>query len=151
MGAMDQLTRMLGAMLLVAAGAMAAMAALPVPASAAGPSIVVAPTTVAAGGTVTISGSVPTTGAKACALPEGVTITSSEALFPNGGFGPTVARDATGAFSLTYRVPTSTPPGSYGLGLRCAGGNVGVSATLAVTAVSPAPAGAVSGQANFTG
>ena len=35
----------------------------------------------------------------------------------------------------TVTVPTSTPAGSYDVGLRCGGGNVGVGASLTVTAV----------------
>ncbi len=150
MGAMDGVSRMLGMLLLVAAGAMAAMAVVPSSASASGPAIMVSPAVVRAGATVTISGSVPTTGAAACARPDPVTITSTAALFPEGGFGPTVPRNASGDFSVAYRVPTSTPAGSYVLGLRCAGGNVGVSVTLQV-AHTVAPAPAVPGQPHFTG
>jgi type 1 fimbria pilin len=122
---------------LVKASGLAALAALVVilamatPAAAANGTVVVTPTTVAAGGTIVISGSVSTT---ACPLPDGVTITSLTAVFPEAGFGPTVSRNASGAFSVTYTLPTSTPPGTYNLGMRCGGGNVGVGAALQVTA-----------------
>jgi hypothetical protein len=40
-------------------------------------------------------------------------------------------------------VPTSTPPGTYDVGLRCGGGNVGVFASVHVTAqVQQVPTGA---------
>jgi hypothetical protein len=89
---------------------------------------------------VIISGSVSTS---QCAASAQVTLTSTGALFPPDGFGPMVARNASGAFSTAYTVPASTPPGSYHIGLRCAGGNVGVSAALQVTAqVIRVPSGA---------
>src|SRR5438132_12571389 len=49
-----------------------------------------------------------------------------DTLFPPDGFGPTAARDSHGAFALTYTVPTSTPAGTYQIGARCGGGNIGV-------------------------
>jgi hypothetical protein len=117
------------------------------PVAAAGSTITVSPSTVPAGGTVTISGSVPTTGTGSCAPGDGVTLTSTEALFPKGGFGATVPRTSSGSFSTTYVVPATTPSGSYQIGMRCGGGNVGVSATLTVTGA----AGAVPGEPGFTG
>jgi hypothetical protein len=60
-------------------------------------------------------------------------ITSHAALFPPDGFGPSLSRNAAGAFQTSYTVPTSTPPGTYTIGLRCDGGNLGVGATLRVT------------------
>jgi hypothetical protein len=134
----------------VAALAMAliALGGAAVPVGAAGSTITVSPSTVPAGGTVTISGSVPTTGTGSCAPSDGATLTSTEALFPNGGFGPTVPRTSSGSFSTTYVVPASTPAGTYQIGMRCGGGNVGISATLTVTSSA---AGAVPGQPGFTG
>jgi alpha-L-fucosidase len=112
------------------------------PALAAG-SIAVSPSTVPAGGTVTISGSVPTTGSASCAPGDAAMITSVAALFPPDGFGPQAARDTQGGFSVSYTVPASTPPGTYALGVRCGGGNVGVSTDLTVTAqVQRVPSGA---------
>src|SRR5579859_6738800 len=96
------------------------------PAVATGASIMVSPATVPIGGDVTISGVVPTTGPASCPQPDGVTITSTAQFFPGDGFGPTVSRDATGAFQVVYTVPASTPPGMYAIGMRCSGGNVGV-------------------------
>jgi hypothetical protein len=134
---------------LAVAGALVATMALVTPAfvdvaSAAGPSVAVSPSMVARGGTVTISGVVPTTGTGACELPDAVTVVSTAALFPGDGFGPNASRDASGAFSVAYQVPTSTPAGTYDIGLRCGGGNVGITATLIVTS-------AVVAQPNLTG
>ena len=84
-----------------------------------------------AGSTVHISGSIPV---KKCPASDGATITGESALFPPDGFGPTATRDSQGTFAIDYTVPTSTPAGSYSLGLRCGGGNVGVSTSLTVTA-----------------
>lgn len=100
------------------------------PAYGASASISVSPSAAPAGSTVHISGSIPV---KKCPASDGATITSDAALFPPDGFGPTATRDSQGAFAVDYTVPASTPPGNYTLGLRCGGGNVGVSATLTVT------------------
>jgi len=93
-------------------------------------SISLSPTTVSAGGTVHISGSIPV---KGCPAPDGATITGEASLFPPDGFGPTATRESNGDFAIDYTVPASTSPGSYGVGARCGGANVGVSATLTVT------------------
>jgi hypothetical protein len=99
-------------------------------------SISVSPTTVPAGGTVHISGTIPV---KKCPASDSATVTATADLFPPDGFGPSAARDSHGDFALDYTVPTSTPAGSYDVGLRCGGGNVGISASLTVTA--PVPSG----------
>lgn len=99
-------------------------------------SISVSPSTVSPGGTVHISGSVSIQG---CPQSDDATITDSSALFPPDGFGPSVPRNSSGDFATDYTVPTSTPPGSYTLGVRCGGGNVGVSAQLHVVTPSGAP------------
>lgn len=128
--------------------ALPAVIAAAAPVAAAGSTISVTPSSVAAGGTVTVSGSIPTSGAGSCAAGDGVTLTSTETLFPQGGFGPTATRSASGAFSVTYLVPSSTPAGTYTIGMRCGGGNVGITATLTVTAATAQP---VAGQPGFTG
>jgi hypothetical protein len=70
-------------------------------------------------------------------------------LFPPDGFGPEAARSSKGAFALSYTVPTSTPPGTYQIGVRCGGGLVGVTAGLKVTAVPVgAPATGAGGTAH---
>jgi hypothetical protein len=104
----------------------------PAPAQA-GASVTVSPSSTPAGGTVRFSGVVPT----GC---EGdVTLTSTAALFAPDGFGPQAPRDAMGAFQVNFQVPGSTPPGTYTVGVRCGGGNVGVSTSLMVTSAPAAP------------
>jgi hypothetical protein len=105
---------------------------LALPASA-GPSssISVRPNVAAAGQQVRISGSTPVSD---CPADDAAILTSTASLFPPDGFGPVVPRDAAGAFSVVYRVPVSTPAGVYQIGFRCGGGNVGVFASLRVTA-----------------
>jgi hypothetical protein len=99
-------------------------------------SISVSPSTISPGGAVHISGSVSIQG---CPQSDDATVTDSSALFPPDGFGPNVSRNSNGDFATDYTVPTSTPPGTYTLTLRCGGGNVGVSAQLHVIS---APSGA---------
>jgi hypothetical protein len=76
-----------------------------------------------------ISGSIPV---KKCPASDSATVTSEASLFPPDGFGPSATRDSNGDFALDYTVPTSTAPGTYSVGLRCGGGNVGVAASLTV-------------------
>lgn len=99
--------------------------------------ISVTPSTTASGGTLVISGSIPTTGAQSCAAGDAATITSLAALFPPDGFGPQTPRGASGDFRVSYTIPSSTPAGSYSLGVRCGGANVGVSTTLNVLTGAP--------------
>lgn len=107
-------------------------------------SISVSPSRVPSGGVVHISGSVSTQG---CPVSDSATIVGTDTLFPPDGFGPAVARDSQGAFATTYTVPASTPAGTYQIGLRCGGGNVGVTAALTVT---DAPIGAPATSAGGT-
>jgi hypothetical protein len=113
------------------------------------PSIMVSPSTAAQGDTVTISGNVPVTGSRSCA-PGVVTLTSADLFAAAGGFGPQVPRDASGNFETTYTIPIDTPPGTYRIGMRCGGGNVGVTATLHVTPRA-LPAAPVPAEPSFTG
>jgi hypothetical protein len=99
------------------------------PAYGANASISVSPSTVSPGGSVHISGSIPV---KKCPASDSATVTSEASLFPPDGFGPSATRDSNGQFALDYSVPTSTAPGTYSVGLRCGGGNVGVEASLTV-------------------
>jgi hypothetical protein len=94
-------------------------------------SISVSPSSVTAAGVVHISGSVSNQG---CPQSDPATVVGDAALFPPDGFGPNANRDSQGAFDLAYTVPASTPAATYEIGLRCGGGNVGVTATLRVTA-----------------
>lgn len=110
------------------------LASAPVAAAA---GVSVAPSTASPGGAVVISGSIPTMGAGSCPTGDGATIISLAALFPPDGFGPQVPRDASGAFRVTYTVPSSTRAGSYTVGVRCGGANVGVGATLNVITGAP--------------
>src|SRR6516162_5046917 len=100
--------------LVLSAAALLGVALGRAPAAAAAGSVTVSPVAVPAGGTVTISGSVDVS---QCPASEGVTLTSTAALFPPDGFGPVVARNASGAFSIAHTVPASTPPGTYTIGL----------------------------------
>jgi hypothetical protein len=103
--------------------------------------ISVSPAVVAAGHTVRISGSTPTSG---CPASDAAILTSIDRFFPPDGFGPQAARDSSGAFSVFYTVPRSTPPGMYSIGLRCGGGNVGVSTSVRVIGqVGTVPSGGV--------
>ena len=117
-------------------GALAAMLAAQ-PAAAEAVTLTVTPAVAANGDGVTISGSVPSTGDRSCPGQDGVTVTSDAALFQPDGFGPQAARDTDGAFQIRFTVPASTPAGTYQLGLRCGGGNLGVSTTLRVRAAVP--------------
>ncbi len=126
--------RMIGS---AAASGLLALVLLAIPAAAVAGSIAVSPSTVTVGQTVTISGSLSIA---ACPSGDGVTITSTTGLFPAAGFGPTVSRNASGAFAVNYSLPLSTPPGTYSVGMRCGGGNPGVAAQLRVVAqVSQVP------------
>jgi hypothetical protein len=106
-------------------------ATLGVPATAFGQeaSITVSPSTAAPGDTVTISGNHPI--AADCA-PGAARLTSIDDLFPPDGFGPGVPSDTSGTFSMTYTIPTSTPPGAHQIGMRCGGGNLGGGGNLQV-------------------
>jgi hypothetical protein len=102
------------------------------PAALAASTIAVSPASATQGASVTISGNVPVTGAPSCPSGASAQLTSTAGLFPPDGFGPQAARDTQGNFTTSYTIPASTPAGSYEIGIRCAGGNVGVSATLQV-------------------
>ena len=118
-------------------GGAVAPALLPGSAFPAGSSITVSPHSIPAGGTVSFSGVVPTSGTPSCA-PGSATLTDT-ALFPPDGFGPQAPRNASGQFHVTFHVASSTPPGTYSVGVLCGGGNVGVSTSLTVRARTAAP------------
>jgi hypothetical protein len=129
--------RHLGPIAAAVVAASTAIVGLEVAPAAAAASISVTPSTAAPGGTVVISGSIPTTGTQSCVAGDAPTITSVAALFPPDGFGPQAPRGTSGDFHVSYTIPSSTPAGSYTLGARCGGGNVGVSTTLTVLTGAP--------------
>jgi hypothetical protein len=103
---------------------------------AASPSLQVSPGSVPAGGSVHISG--------ACeANTSGFAISSGflhDATHDFAGVGAaSFTSDAAGRFSTDAQVPASRTPGTYTVTGRCGGGNLGVSATLLVTAASGVP------------
>jgi hypothetical protein len=115
--------------------------------AAAAATLRVSPSSVTAGGTVVVSGSVgPAPAGSACAT--SVLLLSRAFVHTNEFAGVpavTAAVKPGGAFSATTRIPASTPAGSYAIGGRCGGGNLGVSAALEVRAAPaattmPAPA-----------
>jgi len=105
----------------------------------------VSPRSVAAGDTVTVSGSVgPDSAGVECS---GVTLLS-RAFVHTYDFAEVPAVFAAvkpgGAFTVATTIPRSKPAGTYTITGRCGGGNLGVSATLAVRAAvapttTPAP------------
>ncbi len=98
----------------------------------------ISPASAAAGSTVTISGIFPPGSGVAC--PAGaVTPVSTASFFPPDGFGPVIRLAADGSFSMSYRVPSSTPSGTYSVGFRCAGGLVGLSASVRIFQGVPTP------------
>jgi hypothetical protein len=126
---------------LVTAGILAPTLATPSGAVAAGPTaatvpaqarLSVRPHQVHPGGHVRITGLIPTSGPQSCPAGDPAIPTSSAALFPPDGFGPAAPRSSSGRFRIRYAVPSSTPAGTYLIGVRCGGGNVGVSAILRV-------------------
>jgi hypothetical protein len=119
----------------------------PAPAPAQQPSITVSPSTAAPGATVTFSGNIPAAGD---CPPGSAGLTSTAALFPPDGFGPPAPSDADGNFQVTYTIPAATAPGTYTIGMRCGGGNVGVSTSLQVAPVAGPPV-PVPGEPQFTG
>ena len=111
---------------------------------AANGTISVSPSTTTPGGTVHFSGHIP-----GCSQSGTVTLTDTDKLFPPDGFGPDAQVDGNGDFSVDYTVPTSTPPGSYRVGTRCGGGNVGVTTQLTVQSTpSGGPATGAGGTAH---
>jgi hypothetical protein len=124
-----------GALILTVAAPVAAAAANP--AAGAGQQVVrisVWPHAAHAGRWVVVFGFIPVSGPLACPADNDAILTSTPDLFPPDGWGPAVTRAPSGWFATVYAVPRSTPPGTYHIGLRCGGGNVGVSTTLRVIA-----------------
>jgi hypothetical protein len=127
----------------------------------AAPIITVSPTSAHPGDSVAITGVVPPKGTRSCPSVDGAQLTSTAELFPPDGFGPQVSRDAAGRFDTDYTIPSAAVPGTYSIGVRCGGGNVGVSAalqitrpatttTVAATSTAPGATGAPAGTAKGT-
>jgi hypothetical protein len=99
-------------------------------------SINVSPTTVAPGGDVALSGDVlAADGTPGCGVPGTVTLIS-DAFVGLGEFAGVGAVnlpvDATGHFAQTVTLSASVAPGTYSIGGRCGGGNMGIEATLVI-------------------
>lgn len=106
---------------------------LATPAAAAAPSLHVTPNSVAAGGSVQVTGTCEanTTGS---AISQAFLHDSTHDF---AGVGAVAFHtDATGAFSVSAQVPGSIAAASYPVTARCGGGNLGISATLTVTAAA---------------
>lgn len=101
----------------------------------------VSPSAITAGDTVVVSGSVgPAPAGSACAT--SLTLLSSAFVHTDEFAGvPAViaAVKPGGTFTTATRIPRSTPAGTYTISGRCGGGNLGVSATLTVRAVTTTP------------
>lgn len=103
-------------------------------------SINVSPGTVAPGGNVRLSGDVLAGGTPGCEVPGTVTLISDAfaGLEEFAGVGAVnLPVDATGTFDSTVTLTSSVAAGTYSIGGRCGGGNLGVSATIVVGALPP--------------
>jgi hypothetical protein len=106
------------------------------PAAAAAPTLHVNPNAVSAGGSVQVTGSCEPNTTGFAISPAFVHDASHD--FAGVGAAP-FSTNATGAFSVTAQVASSTAPGRYSVTARCGGGNLGISATLTVAADSAPP------------
>ncbi|HEX2851039.1 MAG TPA: hypothetical protein VHN98_10820, partial [Acidimicrobiales bacterium] len=97
-------------------------------------SLTATPSAVIAGQPVRFDGGIPVDG---CPRADAATLVATAAFFPPDGFGPSTTRDAAGSFTVTYTVPSSTPPGAYDIGVRCGGGLAPPSTRVTVGAPSP--------------
>lgn len=93
-------------------------------------SIKVAPTRVTAGHNVVVSGSA----GKSCSKEQLTLISHAFSTKHEFAGVPAVyvKTSTAGTFSITTTIPKSRKAGSYSVGGRCGGGNLGVSATLKV-------------------
>lgn len=97
-------------------------------ATASRPRIVVRPEAVSPGATIHVTGNAGT-----CSV--GATVTLISRAFPGHAYGEgtlTGTVRAGHAFSIFGRVRSRLRPGSYHVGARCGGGNLGVGATVRV-------------------
>lgn len=102
-------------------------------------SIIVTPATVVVGGTVTVSGDVLAPGGQpGCQVPGTVTLISG-AFAGQGSFmhqDVETTAGADGRFSVQAQILPGVAPAIYTITGRCGGGNLGVQATLVVTAAA---------------
>jgi len=93
-------------------------------------SLHVTPSVVSAGGSVTVRGTCE---------PNAPGVVFSNAFFEDpthdfaGEGAATFMSDASGNFSAVAQIPSSKAPGTYSIGARCGGGNLGISLSLRVT------------------
>ena len=103
-------------------------------------SINVSPSTVAPGGNVRLSGDILANGTPGCDVTGTVTLIS-DAFAGLGEFAGVGAvdlpLDTTGHFDSTVTLSASVAPGTYSIGGRCGGGNLGVTATIVISALPP--------------
>ena len=103
-------------------------------------SINVSPSTVAPGGNVRLSGDILADGVPGCDVTGTVTLIS-DAFAGLGEFAGVGAvdlpLDSTGHFDSTVTLSASVGAGTYEIGGRCGGGNIGVSATIVVRTLPP--------------
>lgn len=99
-------------------------------------SLRVAPTTQQAGGSVQVSGTCEAN-TSGFALSPAFLHDSTHDFAGVGAVAFTT--NSSGSFSATATIPASRTPGSYTVSARCGGGNLGVTATLVVTAASGLP------------
>jgi hypothetical protein len=99
-------------------------------------SLSVSPTSEAAGGSVQVSGTCE-------ANTSGSALSHAflhDATHDFAGVGAVPFQtDGAGSFSVTAEIPSSIAPGSYEVTARCGGGNLGLTATVIVTAASGVP------------
>jgi hypothetical protein len=133
-----------GAMSRITAGLVAAAAVLGItvgtPGFADAASIIVSPSSVAPGGDVRLSGDVLVDGTPGCEVPGTVTLISDAfaGLDEFAGVGAVnLPVDATGHFDSTVTLLASVAPGTYSIGGRCGGGNLGVNTTIVVGVIPP--------------
>jgi hypothetical protein len=103
-------------------------------------SINASPSTVAPGGNVRLSGDILANGTPGCDVTGTVTLIS-DAFAGLGEFAGVGAvylpLDPTGSYDTTVTLSASVAPGTYSISGRCGGGNLGVTATIVVSALPP--------------
>ena len=94
----------------------------------------------APGGNVRLSGDILANGIPGCDVTGTVTLISDRfaGLGEFAGVGAVdLPIDSTGHFDSTVTLSAAVAPGTYSIGGRCGGGNLGVTATIVVGALPP--------------